>query len=282
MVLEAMACGLGGSALHRPLVPHQQLRQCVAAPSHVALSMNVKKSHRLRFAVFASSAASSAASSVSESSVSGSSISKPQWEVDLVSEIAVSYEALRDKLAAGEWEAADAETRRLLCVLAGDAAVKRKWVYYSEVQFIPVADFKTVDGLWRAYSDNKFGYSVQRRIWKNNDESWTVFFAKVGWTRPMAESRNSAYKKFPLEFMWDVADPTPLGHLPLTNALRGTQLLEKVLSHPAFDFADDEENLLLPDTDSVFSQPSQQQQQQSSSPQRGVYSDADLSVDYGF
>ncbi|CAM6089928.1 unnamed protein product [Calypogeia fissa] len=275
MSLEAVTCRMGvgvgiASGYAGPLVRRQQPQQLVQVLSSLSVSPKLntifQRGH-WRVAVAAESSASS--------------MSRPQQDVDLKSEVGVSYEMLRDKLAAGEWEEADAETRRLLCVLAGDAAVKRKWVYYSEVQFVPEADLKTIDGLWRAYSDNKFGYSVQRRIWKNCNESWTVFFSKVGWTKPMADSRNSVYKKFPLEFMWDVADPTPRGHLPLTNALRGTQLLEKLLSHPAFEFADDEEKFLLPDTDSVFSQ-STQQQLQIPQGQRGVYTESDMSIDYGF
>ncbi|KAL2622221.1 hypothetical protein R1flu_002426 [Riccia fluitans] len=220
-------------------------------------------------------------------------------DVALESELGVSYEELRDKLAAGEWEAADAETRRLLCVMAGEGAVKRKWVYFSEVQFIPEADLKTVDGLWRAYSNQKFGYSVQRRIWKNVDENFTQFFRKVGWTRPLGgESRSDTYKKFPLEFSWDVEDPTPTGHLPLTNALRGTQLLEKLLNHPAFAFADEENKMIMPETVDLSTNgllqslkpkqqqpPQQEQQQQSSQPNgasSGVILPGDMTIDYGF
>ncbi|KAF3458009.1 hypothetical protein FNV43_RR02672 [Rhamnella rubrinervis] len=42
------------------------------------------------------------------------------------------------------------------------------------------------------------------------------------------------YRSFPSEFMWELNDDTPEGHLPLTNALRGTQLLNNILNHPAF------------------------------------------------
>ncbi|BBN13827.1 protein MpGUN4 [Marchantia polymorpha subsp. ruderalis] len=214
-------------------------------------------------------------------------------DVALESELGVSYELLRDKLAAGEWEAADAETRRLLCVMAGEGAVKRKWVYFSEVQFIPEADLRTVDGLWRAYSNQKFGYSVQRRVWKSVNESWTAFFKKVGWTRQLGDSRNDAYKKFPLEFMWDVEDPTPRGHLPLTNALRGTQLIEKLLLHPAFAFADEDEKLMMPEEIDMSSEglmqnlkPKSRVQQNSppsgDSPAKKVLLPEDMSIDYGF
>lgn len=39
------------------------------------------------------------------------------------------------------------------------------------------------------------------------------------------------YRKWPAEFIYNAED-APKGHLPLTNALRGTQLLEAILEHP--------------------------------------------------
>lgn len=64
------------------------------------------------------------------------------------------------------------------------------------------------------------------------------------------------YRSFPSEFMWELNPPQvqetdnsnvngnngnegsfqvpPEGHLPLTNALRGTQLLNCIFTHPAF------------------------------------------------
>lgn len=49
------------------------------------------------------------------------------------------------------------------------------------------------------------------------------------------------YRAFPNEFIWELNDDTPEGHLPLTNALRGTQLLKSILYHPAFQSAEDDE-----------------------------------------
>jgi hypothetical protein len=39
----------------------------------------------------------------------------------------------------------------------------RKYVYWSEVQFIPTTDLATLEALWLKYSRGKFGYTVQRR-----------------------------------------------------------------------------------------------------------------------
>ena len=51
------------------------------------------------------------------------------------------------------------------------------------------------------------------------------------------------YRAFPDEFVWELNDETPEGHLPLTNALRGTQLLNCILMHPAF--ADEENEVVV-------------------------------------
>ncbi|KAI3459754.1 hypothetical protein Pfo_016417 [Paulownia fortunei] len=154
----------------------------------------------------------------------------------------VSFELLQQHLSSKNFRQADEETRRLLIVLAGEAAQKRGYVFFSEVQFISEDDLKTIDGLWRQHSDNKYGYSVQKRIWSKVNKDFTKFFIKVGWMKKLesSEVEQYNYRSFPTEFMWEMEEGAPEGHLPLTNALRGTQLLNTILSHPAFE-GDEEE-----------------------------------------
>ncbi|KAF5730414.1 Tetrapyrrole-binding family protein [Tripterygium wilfordii] len=151
----------------------------------------------------------------------------------------ISFEQLQHHLSTHNFFQADEETRRLLIVLAGEAAQKRGYVFFSEVQFISESDLKTIDSLWRQYSNNRFGYSVQRKIWSKVNEDFTKFFLKVGWMKKLdTEVEQYNYRSFPTEFTWELKDDTPPeGHLPLTNALRGTQLLNSILSHPAFEKA---------------------------------------------
>lgn len=145
-------------------------------------------------------------------------------------------------MSAQNFRQADEETRRLLIVLAGEAAQKRGYVFFSEVQFIPDTDLKAIDELWKQYSNNKFGYSVQRRIWEKVNRDFTKFFLKVGWMKKLdTEVEQYNYRAFPNEFVWELNEETPEGHLPLTNALRGIQLLNRVLSHPAFQAVEEEE-----------------------------------------
>ncbi|KAG8375931.1 hypothetical protein BUALT_Bualt09G0010300 [Buddleja alternifolia] len=155
----------------------------------------------------------------------------------------VSLDLLKQHLSSNNFREADEETRRLLIVLAGDAAEKRGYVFFSEVQFISEQDLKTIDGLWRQHSDNKFGYSVQKRIWKKVNKDFTKFFIRVGWMKKLesSEVEQYNYRSFPTEFMWEMEESIPEGHLPLTNALRGTQLLNSIFNHPAFHMDEEEQ-----------------------------------------
>jgi hypothetical protein len=57
---------------------------------------------------------------------------------------------------------------------------------------------------------------------------WPKFFKAIDWT----QGENNVYRKWPAEFKYDYE--APKGHMPLTNALRGTQLFQAIMEHPAF------------------------------------------------
>ena len=80
-------------------------------------------------------------------------------------QLGVDYTTLRDLLKQGEWELADNEHRRLLTVLGGEDSEERGWVYFTEARRFPVTDLKTIDNLWTHFSDGRFGFSVQRKLW---------------------------------------------------------------------------------------------------------------------
>lgn len=189
--------------------------------------------------VLASSTESSSSLFTTESSLLGPSSSAaasgaPEIKigdlssVPLESEAGVDYAPLRDALQEGEFEKADDITRALLIQLAGEGAVKRGWVYFTEVKFISETDFKTLDALWREASSGKFGYAPQREVWLQNGRQWAKFFKAIDWV----QGENNVYRKWPMEFNYALG--APKGHLPLTNALRGTRLFEAIMDHPAF------------------------------------------------
>lgn len=110
------------------------------------------------------------------------------------------------------------------------------------MKFISESDLIAIDELWKKYSDNRFGYSVQKKIWEKVNRDFTNLFMKLGWMKKLSsEVEQYNYRAFPNEFTWefnDENDAPPMGHLPLTNALRGTQLFNCILTHPAFDKPD--------------------------------------------
>ena len=136
-------------------------------------------------------------------------------------QLGVDYTTLRDLLKQGEWELADNEHRRLLTVLGGEDSEERGWVYFTEARRFPVTDLKTIDNLWTHFSDGRFGFSVQRKLWVGQRRQWAKFFKAIDW---MDAEKNDAYRKWPEEFIWK--KEAAKGHMPLTSALRGTQLLE--------------------------------------------------------
>lgn len=150
-------------------------------------------------------------------------------DVELKSGLGVDYTSLRDLLAEGKWREAEDETRAKLIEAAGQGARDRNWVYWSEIKNIPVEDMQTLDALWAASSNGKFGYKVQRQMWIQNRKQWIRFFRAIDWV----QGENDVYRKWPQEFKYEAS--APKGHLPLTNALRGTRLFEAILEHPAFD-----------------------------------------------
>ena len=115
----------------------------------------------------------------------------------------MDYSKLRDLLKAGKWKEADEETRRVMLAVA-----KREKEGCFDVEHIdnfPCTDLRTIDQLWVGYSNGKFGFSVQKRIYqglcekilqvfredyqdlggtRNYDEKiWQTFGDQVGWTK---------------------------------------------------------------------------------------------------
>ncbi|MGF1514913.1 MAG: GUN4 domain-containing protein [Elainellaceae cyanobacterium] len=146
--------------------------------------------------------------------------------VSMPSDRSIDYGPLRQSLIAQEFQAADRFTLEKLCELAGAAAVDRKWLYFSEVNQFPVADLTTIDNLWRIFSQDKFGFSVQRDLWLGLGQNWDRLWPKIGW-------RSETWTRYPGEFTWSLS--APRGHLPLSNQLRGVRVMAALMNHPAWN-----------------------------------------------
>lgn len=144
-----------------------------------------------------------------------------------LSEQGIDYDELQMLLVRREYQAADKLTTQKLCELAGERAMQRKWVYFTEVDQFSVADLQTIDKLWRLYSEDKFGWSKQHELWMRLGQDWDRLWSQLVW-----KSDEGKWTRYPGEFIWDLS--APVGHLPLSNQLRGVRMMDSLLSHPAW------------------------------------------------
>lgn len=89
-------------------------------------------------------------------------INFPHGVVPLKSERNIDYSPLEKLLAVQDLQAADRMTIQKMCELAGNDAVKRKWLYFTEVDNFPIADLQTIDNLWVVHSEGKFWLFLYR------------------------------------------------------------------------------------------------------------------------
>jgi hypothetical protein len=151
----------------------------------------------------------------------------PDGVVTLPDACQVDYSEIQAALIRQEFELADRLTLQKMCELAGPNAVKRKWLYFTEVNLFPKLDLQTLDTLWLAYSEGKFGFSKQREIWLGIGKNWDKFWPKIAWKDA------NIWTRYPGGFIWSLE--APIGHLPLTNQLRGVRVMDALMNHPAWE-----------------------------------------------
>ena len=137
----------------------------------------------------------------------------------------IDYAPLQQALARRQYEEADRLTSAILRELAGADAVRRGYVYYSEVPPIASVDLESLDRLWLVYSQGRFGFSVQLRLLRSLGGRWELLWPRLGW------KQGGVWTRYPGSFTWSLEAPD--GHLPLVNQLRGVRLMDALLSHPA-------------------------------------------------
>ncbi|XZN93511.1 MAG: GUN4 domain-containing protein [Microcoleus sp.] len=128
--------------------------------------------------------------------------------VQLKSARGVDYTRLRDLLAAGKWKEADGETLKVM--LKAVRREKEGWFNRESIDNFPCDDLRTIDQLWVKYSQGRFGFSVQKKIWlevggKVDYETECKLGDRVGWRKGGSWLNNSdlTFNK-----------QAPVGHLP--------------------------------------------------------------------
>ena len=141
------------------------------------------------------------------------------------SDVGFDYSPLQRYLLNECYEDADRFTSSKLRELAGEKAVKRGYVYFSEVESIPSIDLSTLDKLWVVYSRGKFGFTVQAKILDSLGGRYDKLWPRIGW------KKDGIWTRYPKSFNWSIEAPS--GHMPLVNQLRGVRLMDSLLNHHA-------------------------------------------------
>ncbi|NER82119.1 MAG: GUN4 domain-containing protein [Leptolyngbya sp. SIO1D8] len=130
------------------------------------------------------------------------------------------YAKLYDLLKAGKWKSADEEAaERMLKIMDRR---DEGWLRIEDIQKFPCQDLRNIDRLWIKYSQGKFGFSIQKKIYLKcyfecevqPDEYeilhkawiWHVFAHRVGW---LVEGEWISHEDIIF------APSAPKGHLPV-------------------------------------------------------------------
>ncbi|MEC4984372.1 MAG: GUN4 domain-containing protein [Oscillatoria sp. PMC 1068.18] len=123
------------------------------------------------------------------------------------------FETLEKLLQACNWREASLETETILTKAAGRENLQQ----VTDVAEFPVKVLQTIDKLWVNYSQGRFGFSPQQRIYRNlggkkeyEESSWKTFCEKICWRK------NNTYVPFE-QMQFNLA--APVGHFPAISSL---------------------------------------------------------------
>ena len=147
----------------------------------------------------------------------------------------IDYTKLRDLLEAKKWSEADLHTYQLVEQIVKSAKQQNKHVFIElkTIANFSCPDIRTIDALWKKYSNNKFGFSPQQKVWQNvnqqgdfSTQTWRRFATEVGWKQGEVDSGSGYLLHDELNFQPAEA---PAGHLPWWFALPDEE--QEVIKH---------------------------------------------------
>ncbi|MEG4483771.1 GUN4 domain-containing protein [Microcoleus sp. D2_18a_B4] len=126
------------------------------------------------------------------------------------------YTKLEQLLAAGQWQAADGETANKMLEVAGRQ--KERWLDSENIYNFSCPDLRAMDRLWVKYSDGRFGFSVQKRIYQSlggtkeyNSKEWKDFNEAIGWKQKGEKGKWLEYSQLTFNTQ------APRAHLPVVT-----------------------------------------------------------------
>ena len=147
----------------------------------------------------------------------------------------IDYTTLRDLLKENKWSEADLHTYRLIEQIVKSAKLnkKRTFIELKSIAEYSCSDIRTVDSLWKKYSNSKFGFTPQQQAWRSvnqegdfSTQTWRRFATEVGWKEGDVKNGSGYLLYDQLDFEPEKA---PAGHLPWWFALSDEE--QNVMKH---------------------------------------------------
>jgi hypothetical protein len=162
------------------------------------------------------------------------------YQENIVSEVDADYNGLQELLQNKKFKEADFETTRIMLWILSKR-IDESWTI-EDFQDFPFTDLRTINNLWLAESNNKFGFSIQQEVWItiNNSSNPKIY-------------KNQNFKNFIKALDWE-NENAPLdkrakkGHFPkgiyvLTRENRVSKIVEKYLNEYHENFHKELENI---------------------------------------
>jgi len=141
-------------------------------------------------------------------SISQTTIPQTPPSIQLKSAKGIDYRNLEDLLKRQQWKEADIITFETMLRICN----RHEFLRVEDIDIFPCEDLQIIDQLWLKYSQEKFGFSIQKQIFDRldngqqyNDKLWDDFGLIIGWRKG---NKNIRYDRA----IFDIN--APRGHLP--------------------------------------------------------------------
>ena len=138
-------------------------------------------------------------------------LANQSWENQPIAK--ADYTKLEQLLVAGQWKEADGETNNKMLEVAGRQ--KEGWLDTEHIENLSCPDLRAMDRLWVNYSDGRFGFSVQKRIYQSlggtkeyNQKVWVAYSEAIGWKQKGEKGEWLSYSQLTFNTQ------APSAHLP--------------------------------------------------------------------
>jgi serine protease Do len=131
-----------------------------------------------------------------------------------------NYTKLEQLLATGKWKEADEETYNKMLEVGGKQQqghlIRGELIQIKDIENFSCPDLRAMDRLWVKYSNGRFGFSVQKRIYQNlggpkefNGQVLLVYYEAIGWKQKGEKGKWLLYSQITFN------THAPSGHLPV-------------------------------------------------------------------